>query len=85
MLNNGYIHADLNEFLEFMDARADVCLFLITHGSKIDFHGTLKEGKLYEILADKKLMDTYGNCRVNGISVTLGKVNIQIEEELGDK
>lgn len=81
MMINSYIHAYLRDLFEILDARSEVSIFSVTKGKKISFVGHLREGKLYEILTDTEFLNTYGACKVNGISITLGKVNIQIEDE----
>lgn len=81
MTPNGYIYTRLQALLEVLDARAYVCIFLNTENPQINPGTLIREGILYNILADQAFMDTYDACTISGISITLGKVNIQIENE----
>ena len=79
MTPNGYIYTRLQALLEVLDARAYVCIFLNTENPQINPGTLIREGILYNILADQEFMDTYAAYTISGISITLGKVNIQIE------
>ena len=84
MTPNGYIYTTLQALLEVLDARAYVCIFLNTENPQINPGTLIREGILYNILADQEFMCMYDTCTVSCISITLGKVNIQIESDGAD-
>ena len=79
MILNGYIYTTLHSLLEVLDARAYVSIFLNKVNPQINPGTLVREGILYNLLADQEFMCMYDTCTVSGISITLGKVNIQIE------
>lgn len=81
MTLNGYIYTTLHSLLEVLDARAYVCIFLNKENPQINSGALIREGILYNLLADQEFMDTYAAYTISGISITLGKVNIQIERD----
>lgn len=75
-MNNAIINGfRLKDLLNILDARALVSVYAgITVDDKI------KSALVYELLADKEFIKTYGNKEVNGLVSFINVTNILIEE-----
>lgn len=78
MANNGLISFSLKDLLNILDARARVSIF--TGETKADL---IKfDSNIYELLADKDFIDSYGSYNVAGVIGILGNsANILITKE----
>lgn len=65
----------LDELLEILDARARISIFTaIGEKPLIDFKN------VYELLADKELLETYGKYKVTGLVKYINITNVLIEK-----
>lgn len=71
-----FIISTFNRFIDMLDARANVNLFVLKEDGSND---VIASGKVYEILADESLRK-YSESVVVGISMSLNLMNILIEE-----
>ena len=68
MTNNGIISISVKDLLNILDARARVSIY--TGEKKEDI--VKFSSNIYELLADKEFIDTYGSYSVAGIIGLLG-------------
>lgn len=74
MKNNAHINCRLEDLLEILDARRTVNIFISEKQS-------VKLGYVYEILADKDFIQTYGNNKIIGLSSMVRLTNILLKAE----
>lgn len=76
-MNNAIINGfRLKDLLNILDARAIVSIF-----TGITSNDIIKDScKVYEILADKDFLETYGKREVKGLVSFINTTNILIEE-----
>lgn len=78
MINNGHLSIGVKELLNIMDARARVNIFTGTKKEDLIKYNTY----IYELLADKAFIDSYGSYSVAGIISLLGNsANVLITKE----
>lgn len=78
MFNNAIINISFKDLLNILDARARVSVFTGTKKEDIIKFNT----SIYELLADKDFIDSYGSYNVAGVIGLLGNsANILITKE----
>lgn len=77
MKNNAVINARVEEILKVIDARAYTIIYLRDKDGK---ESLLYSGYLYDALANKSFIDTYGAYKLVGMSIIVSSVTLLIEE-----
>lgn len=78
MENNAFISISFKDLLNILDARAIVTVYTGIKQEDI----INKSARVYELLADKEFIDTYGSYSVAGVIGLLGNsANILIKKE----
>lgn len=75
MENNAFIDIRFIDFLDILDARATITVFVGDDAS-------IKHIKVYEFLAEPELVRKYRNYSVVGLKSDLGITTISIKEEV---
>jgi hypothetical protein len=78
MDNNAVISSRLKDLLDVMDARTTINIFIEDEETKTEKR--LNGCKVFELLADRDFLRTYGNCDVVGLNCGI-VTNILISKE----
>ena len=77
MENNATINTRLEDFLNILDARADVVIYKMINDSQ-DTH--LTTDKIYNLISDSEFIGKYGNYKVIGLKVFSRITGLLIKE-----
>lgn len=77
MNNNAVIQTRLEELFKVMDPRASVTIFKKAEDSKEEL---LSSTILYRLLSDDEFIGKYGDYKVIGLTVVVGRTSLLIKE-----
>ena len=77
MNNNAVIQTRLEELFKVMDPRASVTIFKKAEDNKEEL---LSSTLLYRLLSDDEFIGKYGDYKVIGLTVVVGRTSLLIKE-----
>ena len=77
MNNNAVIQTRLEELFKVMDPRASVTIFKKTEDNKEEL---LSSTILYRLLSDDEFIGKYGDYKVIGLTIVVGRISLLIKE-----
>ena len=77
MNNNAIINTRLEELFKVLDPRAYLTIFKKTEDSKEEL---LRSTDLYRLLSDDEFIGKYGDYKVIGLTVVVGRTSLLIKE-----
>ena len=77
MNNNAVIQTRLEELFKVMDPRASVTIFKKAEDNKEEL---LRSTILYRLLSDDEFIGKYGDYKVIGLTVVVGRTSLLIKE-----
>ena len=77
MNNNAVIQTRLEELFKVMDPRASVTIFKKAEDNKEEL---LSSTILYRLLSDDEFIGKYGDYKVIGLTVVVGRISLLIKE-----
>lgn len=77
MNNNAVIQTRLEELFKVMDPRASVTIFKKAEDNKEEL---LRSTILYRLLSDDEFIGKYGDYKVIGLTVVVGRISLLIKE-----
>ena len=77
MNNNAIINTRLEELFKVLDPRAVLSIFIKTEDGKDKL---LRFSDLFKLLADNEFIGKYGDYKVIGLTVVVGRIGLLIEE-----
>lgn len=79
-MKNATILTSLDNFLDILDARANIEIHKEVDNSAVHSQELLRSTKVYNLLSDMEFLGDYGSYKVVGLSVCFGIVSILIME-----
>lgn len=77
MNNNAVIQSRLEELFKVMDPRASVTIFKKAEDNKEEL---LSSTILYRLLSDDEFIGKYGDYKVIGLTIVVGRISLLIKE-----